>query len=130
MEKWRQAWREGIAPCLLDEELQALRDALATNDPALIQGCTAHSDPRTGCLEGGCAIGLAAWRGRGLRTMAEADRAFTATFDAAEVRLASTVLDLSPQEFVDWFDLQPMEEVRPALLAEVERALAGRRKPA
>jgi hypothetical protein len=38
VEPWRTVWRDGLAPLLTDNDLQALGRALAQDDPALIQG--------------------------------------------------------------------------------------------
>ena len=35
MESWRTVWREGFAPVLSLKGLEALRDALAADDPRL-----------------------------------------------------------------------------------------------
>lgn len=128
MERWRLAWRDGIAPALLNPELEALRDALATNDDALIQGLTCACDS-WGRVYKACAIGLAAWRGRGLQSEREIESAFSKTAQATKVRLVHAPHEGTWNDFLTWFDMGDTKEVFPQLLAEVELSLAERARP-
>ena len=38
MESWRKVWREGLEPLLSTPSLEALQQALTTDDPRLLQG--------------------------------------------------------------------------------------------
>ncbi len=75
MESWRKVWRTAIGPYLSTAGLEALRQALVTDDPRLIQH---HTCEPVGlmCLqdfpvEKACALGYAAWQGDGLETVGE-----------------------------------------------------------
>ena len=54
------AWRRGIAPNLSDRGLQALKKALETDDPTLIQGTTTQPPPLQAVqnwpVEAACAV--------------------------------------------------------------------------
>jgi len=124
MESWRKVWREGFAPRLPLAGLQALRDALISDNKSLFQGATT-SPPSLTCVadwpvEGACAITYCGWRGLDLETVAAASEFFSrACFDA----------DVAMQEpaacrwFLNWFDDTPREEMRRQLLPEVERTI-------
>jgi hypothetical protein len=61
MENWRRVWRDGFAPLISTKALGALKLALETNDPRLIQGATTSPPPLQCVLEWpvecGCLIG-------------------------------------------------------------------------
>jgi hypothetical protein len=131
-EHWRLTWRVGFAPLLSPGELHALRDGLVADDAALIQGLTslplASDDPEFRRLDkpctGACALGYAAWRGRGLSTVEQVEVAFAELMADAQERLA-------PERginafFTTWFDETPRAEMVPALLAEVQAEITRR----
>src|SRR5260221_14002844 len=67
MESWRTVWRDGFAPVLALRGLEALRDALAADDPRLVQGSTTTPPPLM-CMqdwpvEAACALGFCGWQG-------------------------------------------------------------------
>src|SRR5438105_3101970 len=80
MEPWRRVWRDGLAPQLSIRALQALRDALAEDDPCLIQGGTTTPPPLLSVadwpVEEACLIAYCGWRGEGLKTVAEVEEYF------------------------------------------------------
>jgi hypothetical protein len=99
--------------------LTALRDALATDNPRLIQGAVVRPLYILRCLGdapyGACAIGYCGWIGDNLPTVNDvADFFFNLTRKC----------DARP--FYDWFDKTPRDVMRASLLPEVERALASR----
>ena len=128
-EKWRVAWRVGIAPCLPTAGLRHLRDALRADDGRLIQGRTvsptllesedAGHEP---CM-GACAIGFAGWKGLGLSSVFTLNEWFAATVNRAGELLPERYV---PQFFTRWFDETPRAEMIRELLPEVERSLASR----
>ena len=121
MELWREVWRENIVPQLNTKGLEALRLALLTDDPRLIQryvvkgvsgviNKTVFND-----IVGACAVGYAEWHGKDL----------TNCYDVVQAYLS--VLCKPPiVGFTPWFDMTPRQEMRKALLPEVNLALAQR----
>jgi hypothetical protein len=127
METWRKVWREGIAPQLSTPGLAALRNALRSDDPALLQGCTT-SPPPLACVqdwpvEGACPVGLCGWRGDGLETVAEVEEYFARACFGCDQLLSEPA---ACRWFLNWADETPRDEMRAALLPEVELALASR----
>lgn len=127
-ESWRVVWRTGLAPLLSERSLDALRLALETDDPRLIQGKTTEPPPlqsvRDWPVEAACAVGLCGWLGEGLETVGEVEEFF------AQVCFA---IDRSIGEpggcrwFLNAWDEMPRDEARRELLAEVILAQAGRK---
>ena len=124
MERWREVWRRGIAPQLSAWALEALRDGLERDDPALVQGATtsplAEGVPGWPC-EGCCAIGYGPWRAGGLETVGEAEAFFATVVRGVEQRMGE---EGATRGFLNWYDDTPRELMRSELLAEVERSLA------
>lgn len=137
MQRWRDAWQRGIGCHLSTAGLYALREALVSDDPRLVQGHTTvpkapgvrrspdgqigrAKGPRpTGC----CAIGLAGWLGDGLNSVGEVYRHFEATCDETDEDECESGF---AYHFVDWFDHTPRDVMRRELLVEVERSLRMR----
>lgn len=127
MESWRKVWRGGVAPWLSGAELAALRDALESDDPALLQGATT-SPPPTRCVEdrpveGACLLGLCGWKGLGLVTVGAVEEYFARLCYEIDQRLNEPA---GCRWLLNWFDETPREEMRLQLLAEVKLALGGR----
>lgn len=127
MESWRRVFREAVCPNLPTEGLQALRDALASDDSRLLQGCTT-SPPPLECVtdwpcEGADAIGFAFWRGSPDVTVGEVEAAF------AEVAFRCDEL-LNDYAVIRWWtvfwDETPRDEMLRELLPEVDRELSRR----
>lgn len=127
MERWRNVWRNGLAPQLTPMGLEALRQGLLRDDGNLAQGITT-SPP---CLdvfaeapiEAACALGYCGWKGEGQDTVA----ALTAYYE----NLCTTADTLLGEPgicrfFLNWFDETPRGEMRKQLLAEVGRELMQR----
>jgi hypothetical protein len=131
MENWRRVWRDGISPALSTPGLAALRDALRSDDPALLQGCTT-SPPPLACVqdwpvEGACLVGLCGWRGDGLETVAEVEDFF------CNVCMACDAVFDEPAAcrwLLNWYDETSREEMRALLLPEVELAISARKEEA
>lgn len=134
MESWRHVWREGIAPLLSTPGLEALRDALAADDPRLIQGITVEPECPAGvdhalderCPDAACAVAYCGWRGDGLETVGQLDEFFARILIDADARLGEAA---GTRHFLNWFDDAPRPLMRRALLREVERALDLRADP-
>jgi hypothetical protein len=128
-EDWRRVWRTGVAPCLSDAALTALRDGLRDDDERLLQGHTTSPPPLTAVMdwpvEAGCALCYAAWRGDGLTTVEEVEESFGRVCWAAEQTLGEPA---AVRHFINWWDKTPRYEAIAALLPEVELALASRRE--
>src|SRR5262249_32646507 len=77
VETWRRILREGLLRSRTEDELQALRRGLASDDPALLQGMMTLPPPLE-CLhdwqvEGADLTAYPGWRGRGLTTVREVE---------------------------------------------------------
>ena len=141
MERWRTVWRDGIAPQLSTVGLEALKQALASDDFRLLQGATTIP-PLLSCTQGwaveaGCVIVFCG--------VADAD-GFTTDADGNKCQVSSTVHEAEEffarvcfeanqligepaacRHFVNFTDRTPRDEMRRQLLPEVDRVLRRRR---
>ena len=128
METWRQVWREGVAPQLSNEGLEALQKALQADDERLLQGATTSPPPlqcvRDWAVEGACVIGYCGWQGDGLQTVSQVEEFFAQVCFEVDKTLGEPA---ACRWFLNWFDDTPRAEVRGLLLSEVNRTLAQRR---
>ena len=125
---WQHVWRHGLAPLLSTAALQALRDGLARDDPALIQGATTmpphcHVQDRT--VDGACVIGYLGRRGEGLETIGEVEQYFGRMCFAVDGSLGQPA---ASRWLLNYYDDTPRAQMVPALLAEVELSLAWRQE--
>jgi hypothetical protein len=129
-DNWRKAWREGAAPLLSADALEALREALVADDPKLVQDATTVPHPmqcvRDCPVEAACALAYCAWQGEGLETVWEVEEFFARMCFEIDQRLGEPA---GCRWFLNWHDETPRDEMRRELLAEVERELAGRVAP-
>jgi hypothetical protein len=127
MESWRIVWRDGFVPVLSTVGLMALRDALRSDDPRLVQGATTTPPPlmcvQDWPVEACCALGFCGWQGDALFTVGEVEEHFAKCCFEADQRLGEPA---ACRWFLNWFDDTPRTEMRRELLAEVELALAER----
>ena len=128
MESWQKVWREGLEPLLSTTGLQALGDALAKDDPRLLQGATTVPLPSQ-CVqdwpvEAACALGFCGWQGEKLETVDEVEEYFARMCFEIDQRLSEPA---ACRWLINWFDETPREQMREQLLAEVNRSLAQRR---
>ena len=129
MEPWRRCFRDGFAPHLPTAGLEALRAALETDDPRLIQGCTAHTEhcyhgPRfMQPVTGACAVGYCWWQGDDVRTVEDLESQFSISCWEADRLLGEHAAN---RFFPNWFDETPRDEMRRLLLPEVVLALEER----
>ena len=128
MESWRKVWRDGLAPLLSTEGLEALRRALESDDARLLQGATTTPPPlqcvQDWPVEAACGVGFCGWQGDGLETVAEVEEFFARACFEADQRLGEPA---ACRWFLNWFDETPRDEMRRLLLGEVNRTLAQRR---
>ena len=144
LEAWQQVWREGFAPQLSIQGLQALKRALETDDPRLIQGATTQPPPlrcvEDWLVEGACAVTycyvedyngmapkgtIAARNTSNYCTVGQAEEAFARACLECDQRLGEPA---GCRHFLCWFDMTPREEMRQLLLPEVEGELARRQQ--
>jgi hypothetical protein len=127
MDTWQKVWREAVAPLLPTRGLEVLRRALERDDPWLVQGATTDPPPLEEALDrpvqAACAIGYCGWLGDGLATVAEVEKYFAGVCRAADERLGEPA---GIRPFLAFFDDTPRQEMRLALLAEVDLELATR----
>lgn len=128
MESWRKVWREGIAPLLSTASLEALRDALKSDDKRLIQGATCEPPPLA-CVadwevQGACALSYAGWQGDGLQTVAEVEEFFVTVCHAIDQRIGEAA---GCRYFLNWYDETTRTEMLRELLPEVQRAIRLRK---
>lgn len=130
MEKWRQVWRRGVAPNLLTNELEALGEALAKDDPRLIQNETTSPPPLRSMqnwpVEAACALAFCGWQGDGLETVAEVEEFFARLCFDIDKHMNEAA---ACRYFLNFFDETPREEMRKSLLEEVELSLRERITP-
>jgi hypothetical protein len=128
MDSWRKVWREGLAPQLSTEGLEALRRALAEDDPRLLQGATTTPPPlqcvQDWPIEAACVLGYCGWHGEGLETVAEVEEFFARLCFEADKVLGEPA---ACRWFLNWYDETPRAAMREQLLAEVSRSLTLRR---
>jgi hypothetical protein len=127
MEAWRKVWREGVAPHLTTVGLEALKLALTSDDPRLLQGATTTPPPlqcvQDWAVEAACVIGYCGWQGDGLETVADVEEFFARVCFEADQALGEPA---ACRWFLNWFDETPRDEMRRQLLGEVTRTLAQR----
>ena len=127
MESWRKVWRDGLAPLIWTEGLEALQRALATDDGRLLQGATTTPPPlqcvQDWPVEAACGVGYCGWQGDHLETVAEVEEYFARVCFEVDQALGEPA---ACRWFLNWFDETPREEMRRELLAEVTRTLAQR----
>jgi hypothetical protein len=126
---WQRAWRQGLVPQLTTKGLQGLKAALERNDSRLIQGSTMMPPPLMCMLDEACeALCGLCW------ALNDGEMPYARSVGPMEQRFAETCLradDLcgepaAARYFLNWFDETPREQMRTALLAEVDLVLRGR----
>lgn len=121
MEKWRECWRQAIAPNATLEELKGLKTELMKPNPRI---CTdeiaTRYHPCTPVLTT-CIIGFLGWQGLQQNTLNKVLDYY--------YRLSEKAKNVSPQgidTFVNWFDETPLEQSLPKVLEEVTRSIHQR----
>lgn len=123
METWRKVWREAIAPQLSREGLVALKTALETDDPTLIQGSTVRLVHNQEVTDGDqmecCPVAYAGWKAG--KTVVCEVRVF---FDEVMRKADRLVGHGDSRHFLNWWDDSPREVARLKLLEEVNLKLS------
>jgi len=120
MEKWREVWREGLAPHLSKKGLKCLEQALISDDSRLLQGATCyppfHENTSDQEVQAACALGFCVWQGDGENTVREVEFHFNRLCDLVDFE----TLGVAPvRHFLDWYDDTPRAEMRRELLREI-----------
>jgi hypothetical protein len=130
-ESARKAWRDGIAPQLSTNALQALRRGLLRDDSRLTQGSTTTPPPMQCVLEwpceGGCLIAYAGWQGDGLATVGEVEEFFARVCMKSDFQLGEPA---ASRYLLNWFDDADRDDMRRELIAEINATLADRQERA
>ncbi len=128
---WKRSWRSGLAPLLTPAGLMALKAALETDDPRLVQGATTEPMPialfADEAVAGACAVGFCLWQGGGLVRVGALHTAFRRLCASADDLLDES---LGTVAFLNWFDETPRDEMRRELLAEIDMLVAQPRRAA
>ena len=128
LEPWRLAWRQGIAPQLSEDALMALEAALASDNPAIIQGATFDPPPllcfRDWPVQAACPIGYAIWQGDSIRNVHEVEEAFIAMSLACNKLVGTGGFSA----FLSWVDDSPRKLMRRELAEEVQQTLIQRQE--
>src|SRR5438552_11848691 len=135
LEPWRDCWRRGIAPLLSIANLQALREALAADDPRLVQGATCVPPPlqcvASWPVEAACPLGyMGAMEHGGIARLSRdnydkegklrrQDTGDYATVEQVEMYFARLCFEADKllgepatcRYFLNWFDFTPRGEV-------------------
>lgn len=118
LEPWRKCWRNAIAPQLPKNGLKALRKAILKNSPRVIQHeifCL-----RDNKIYGGCAVGYALWKGCHYTAVYDIIQHYNTICEKTDRQLKKLG---AHADFFDWFDNNPLEQVLPLLLEEIDLAL-------
>jgi hypothetical protein len=128
---WQRVFRLGILPDVSTKALHAFRQALIEDSPLLIQGSTT-SPPALHCVtdwtvEGACGLCWLTTDGDkpDVFTVGQLERLF---MDAAWECYKRLGEPGAIRYWLNWFDDAPRGEMRAALLAEIDRAIAERER--
>lgn len=128
MESWRLVFRDGFAPVLPTEGLEALAEALRTDDMKLIQGATTSPPPLMSVsdwpVEASCPVGYCGWKGLGLATVGEVEEFFRRCCAEADQRLGEPA---ACRFFLNAWDDSSRGEFFAEMLQEVELELSRRK---
>ncbi len=127
MEAWRSTWRQGVAPLLSTESLEALRQALVNDDPRLLQGATTTPPPlqcvQDWPVEAACALSYCGWIGDGLETVGEVEEFFARMCFEIDEQMGEPA---ACRWWLNFWDETPRPEMFALMLPEVELALIER----
>lgn len=128
IEMWKTVWRQGVAPLLSEEGLQALLTALEKDDERLLQGATTTPPPllcvASWPVEAACALGFCGWIGDKLETVMEVEEFFATMCFEIDQRMGEKA---ACRYWLNWFDDTPRDEMRANLIPEVKRSLELRK---
>lgn len=128
-ERWREAWRTGLAPLLSDRGLRALAAGLEADDPKLVQGATVLpqlTEVEDWPVEGCCPVAYCAWQGDGVLRPAMLDDHLARVCEEADRRLRDAGAKVTVFSFLFWWDHGERAKVRRELLYEAKYELVLR----
>jgi hypothetical protein len=123
----KKVFHEGIVPLVSTHDLEVLLEALVKDDPRLLQGATT-SPPPLQCVqdwnvEAACVIGYMGWQGQDLNTVSEVETFFgKMCFEMDQLMGEPSAC----RYFLNWADETPRDEMRKALIKEIDVALKRR----
>lgn len=127
MESWRLVWRNGFASEISTNALVALRKALETDDPRLIQGATTTPPPlmcvQDWPVEAACALGFCGWQGDELETVGLVEEYFAKKCFEADQKLGEPA---ACRWFLNWFDDTPRHVLAHELIPEIDLEITRR----
>jgi hypothetical protein len=124
LSEWTRVWRVGVVPQLTRDNLVALRDALQSNDPRLMQGGTTYPPPLPNVQDWRCeSCCLVAFPGfsDGLTTAGELNTYFAEACHRADLALGEPA---AIRHLLHFWDNGSRADVFAALIAELDAALA------
>lgn len=123
-----KVWQEGAAIELTTEELTCLRDALARDDPALIQGSSVSPSMDFGhpiICEGACLLGYGPWKTQAIIYVRRVADALLELW----LRIGARMGDESAcRHLAKWWDTAPRAEAVAEMLGLVDAELAKRKE--
>ncbi len=117
VEVWRMNWRNEIARLFSDKALEALRTAILTDDPKLIQRQTVASDDGVE-ISGACGLAFGVWAEEKVCGPHDLLERFEAKFGLCRVNI---------WPFVSWYDSAPRHLMRSEFVSEIHRELRARK---
>ena len=129
VEKWQRIWRDVVVPLLSTNSLVALRDALAVDDPRLVQRRTIEpalsyfrqKEPVR--VRAACILGYCGWKGENLETTYEVTVFIADLWRKIDKRTGSPE---SCRVLLETFDGWSRRTLLETMLPEVERAIQQR----
>lgn len=120
--------REGLFPLLEDADLRILRDGMAGDDQAILQGTTIWPNPSgiqflDMTCECGCPISFIGMRAKGLRSVKHVGDWFTDVCDAIDRAFNEPA---ACRYLLNYIDDNPRDEVFAELITEIDAELARR----
>lgn len=127
MESWRLVWRDGFVPVLSTKGLETLRDAMAGDDPRLMQGSTTTPPPlmcvQDWPVEAACALGFCGWQGDDLDTVGQVEEFFARACFEADQKLGEPA---ACRWFLNYWDDTPRDRLFREMREEIEFNLRER----
>lgn len=127
MESWKIVLRNGLFKILTKEQLLVGLEALKTDSPLLTQGSTTTPPPlmcvQDWPVEAACFLGFCGWKNpiNPLETVGQVEEFFAKCCFEMDQRLGEPA---ACRWFLNWFDETPRNQMREALIAEIEEHLS------
>lgn len=131
MEPWRKVWRQGVGPLLTVDQLEVCLEALVNDDSRLMQGGTTTPPPlhwmRDWPVEAACLLGICGvveHGGWGQAHVGETEETFAKLCYFCDQETGEWA---SIRHLLNFVDESPRDEMRAALIPEVQRSLGLRK---